>query len=90
MQYTWNEEKNKILKQQRNISFERICVAIEHGKILDILENRVNPEYMHQRIMLIEVDEYVWVVPFYDDIENGKRVLITAFPSRKYQRKFKS
>lgn len=89
MEYVWNEEKNQLLKKEPSISFERICIAIENGNILDIRENLANPEYIHLRIMIIEIDNYTWVVPFYDDHQNQSRVLITAFPSRKFQQLYK-
>lgn len=39
MIFDWDEEKIKQLKSERNISFERIIIAIEEGDILDILEH---------------------------------------------------
>jgi len=35
----WNHEKNIFLFLNRNISFERILIAIEQGDLLDILEH---------------------------------------------------
>ena len=39
MIFDWNNEKNIMLKRDRNISFERIIVAIEQDNLLDILEH---------------------------------------------------
>lgn len=85
MHYVWKEEKNEQLKRERGISFERICVAIESGRILDIRQNLNTPEYAHQKLMILEIDGYAWVVPFFDDETTTTRTLITAFPSRKFQ-----
>lgn len=85
MQYAWKSEKNEQLKREREISFERICVAIESGRILDIRQNLNSSEYAHQKLMILEIDGYAWVVPFFDDETTMTRVLITAFPSRKFQ-----
>jgi len=35
----WDEEKNKKLKKQRNISFEDVTQLIIEGEYKDILEN---------------------------------------------------
>jgi len=88
MQYIWKEEKNEQLKHERGISFERICVAIESGRILDIRQNLNSPEYAHQKLIILEIDGYAWVVPFYDDATTKTRVLITVFPSRKFQQQY--
>ena len=39
MIFDWNNEKNIMLKRDRNISFERIIIAIEQDSLLDILEH---------------------------------------------------
>jgi uncharacterized DUF497 family protein len=86
MKFSWNLQKNKQLKSERGISFERICVAIEKGHILDILEHTNKRLYSHQLLYVVEIDGYAWVVPFIDDEENQSRILITAFPSREFQK----
>jgi hypothetical protein len=35
--YNWNREKNRILKAERNISFEEIIFHIEKGAIKQLL-----------------------------------------------------
>ena len=37
--FEWNEEKNKWLKENRNISFEEIVFFIENGGLLDTYEH---------------------------------------------------
>ena len=43
----WSPDKNKLLQQERGISFEEIALLIEAGEILGI---EANPEYPHQKI----------------------------------------
>ena len=39
MVFDWNNDKNKIFKDERSISNERIVVAIEEDHLLDILDH---------------------------------------------------
>jgi len=71
--FAWNDEKNVWLKNERQISFEEIALAIEWGFLLDILE-RPNPEkYPGQRIFVVQIEDYVYLVPF---VENENEVFV--------------
>ena len=82
MIYSWDEAKNRYLSLNRNISFERILVALEEGDILQVLQNPNQDRYKGQKVYILNIDNYAWVVPFRD--EEDKRILITAYPSRKF------
>lgn len=82
MDFDWNPEKNELLKKMRHMSFERIVIAVEEGKIRDILVNPNNDRYKNQKFIIIEIDNYIWVVPAI--IEGSNCFFKTAFPSRKY------
>jgi len=82
MVFDWNNDKNQLLKEERDISFERIVVAIEDDHLLDILEHPNVEKYSNQLLLLVEIDDYVYVVPCV--IENDVCFLKTIFPSRKY------
>ncbi|WP_444819030.1 DUF4258 domain-containing protein [Treponema denticola] len=86
MIFDWNNEKNMMLKRERNISFERIIVAIEQDNLLDILEHPNKEKYPNQLLLLVEIDRYVYVVPCV--LENDVCFLKTIFPSRKYTSKY--
>jgi len=79
-------KKNMMLKRDRNISFERIIVAIEQDGLLDILEHPNKEKYPNQLLLLVEIDRYVYVVPCV--LENDVCFLKTIFPSRKYTPKY--
>lgn len=79
-EYTWNEEKNELLKKTRDIGFEDIVDAIENGNLLEIAPNK--PKYSHQQILFVLIEKYVLAVPFVVDIQN-RRFLKTIIPSRK-------
>lgn len=76
----WSEEKNKQLQIERNLSFEAIIVALEQGKLIDIVPNP-SGHYPHQNILVVEIDDYLVLVPFVEDEE--KIFFKTAFRSRK-------
>lgn len=76
----WDPEKNLKLQEERGLSFERIYTAIETGHLLEIIPHS-NPKYAHQKVMVIDVDAYIVLVPFVEDEDHI--FLKTAFPSRK-------
>ena len=79
--FDWNEEKNEKLKEERNISFEIIVSQIELGHLLDIVENPNKDKYKNQKILIVEYEEYAYLVPFVED--KDKIFLKTIIPSRK-------
>ncbi len=81
--FNWNPEKNRKLKEERGISFEEIVFLIETGKVIGIERHPVRRQ---QRIYILEIDTYAVVVPF---VETENEIFLkTAFPSRKYTRKY--
>jgi len=84
--YNWNKEKNLLLKKSRGISFEQIVVHIEQGDLLDIIEHPNSESYAHQKILIVHIDNYIYLVPF---VENqNERFLKTIIPSRKFTKKY--
>lgn len=45
----WDEDKNKQLQIERGLSFEAIIVAIELGKLVDIIPNP-SSNHAHQNV----------------------------------------
>ena len=86
MTFNWDERKNRKLKEERGISFEQILYCIHNNGILDILEHPNKKKYKNQRLYIINIDNYAYVVPFID--KKDERFLITVFPSRKYTEKY--
>ena len=82
MNILWDEDKNKRLKLERDISFEDFAELILEKKYLDILENPAREEQM---IFIVSYKDYTYVVPFVLD-EEENIVLKTVFPSRKFHK----
>jgi hypothetical protein len=79
----WSYDKNEILKVKRGISFEEIAFLIESGKILGIEENPRRPD---QKIYVLEIEGHAVIVPFGE--KSNEIFLKTAFPSRKYTKRY--
>ena len=77
----FSEEKNLLLKETRGISFEDIIVAIEEKKILGDLKHS-NKKYVHQRILAVRKEKYVYAVPYVIDLKRKVIFLKTVYPSR--------
>jgi uncharacterized DUF497 family protein len=77
----WDEEKNKLLKEERGVSFEEIVNSTFLGA-------EKHSTRKHQMVLLYEYKKYVWVVPCV--VEDKYIFLKTMFPSRKYTKMLKS
>lgn len=84
--YKWNHEKNEKLKAERGVGFERIILHIERGDLLDVIEHPNRLKYPNQKILVVKVESYAYLVPFVED-EEGK-FLKTIIPSRKATREY--
>lgn len=86
--FRWSPEKNQELTIERGVSFEIIVVAIESGGLLDILAHPNQVRYPRQRILVVSVDGYAYLVPFVE--EDDYFFLKTIIPSRKATRQYSS
>ncbi len=84
--FSWNEEKNELLKEERQISFEDVVFYIEQGFLLDVLEHPNQEKYKGQKIFVVEIEDYAYLVPFLED--EREIFLKTIIPSRKATRKY--
>ena len=80
--FTWSEKKNKWLKKHRNISFEEVLERIA-DHILDV---KGNIKHKDQKLFIIDIHNYPWVVPFKET--KDEIFLITAFPDRRLKEEF--
>ncbi|MFO0105903.1 MAG: BrnT family toxin [Burkholderiales bacterium] len=86
--YNWNFEKNQLLLKERGISFERIVFEISLGNELDVVFHPNQDKYPGQMISMVEVDGYVYAVPF---IESDTEIFLkTIITSRKATKQYRS
>jgi hypothetical protein len=79
--FDWNKTKNELLKVERDVSFEEVYIAIEPGGLLDIIVHPKNDKYPNQKIFVVNINNYIYLVPYVEDEE--KIFLKTIIPSRK-------
>jgi uncharacterized DUF497 family protein len=84
--YAWNSEKNERLISERDISFEDIVVNIHLGNEVDIYDHPDQDRYPGQKISVVIVEDYAFLVPF---VESGEEIFLkTIIPSRKATKQY--
>lgn len=79
--YTWNPEKNNLLREEHGITFEYVVFHIGAGDAVDIFEHPNQERYPGQRIMVVIEDGFTYLVPF---VESKEEVFQkTIIPTRK-------
>lgn len=79
--FEFNFEKNRLLKETRNISFEEVIALMDEDHIIDIIEHPNKEKYNNQKIFVMLIANYVYLVPF---VKTGKKIFLkTIIPSRK-------
>ena len=78
--FRWDPLKNELLKRTRGVSFEEILLA-------RFIRTEDHPKRPHQRLMLFELGDYVWIVPVV--IKGDETYLKTAYPSRNYTKQWR-
>jgi hypothetical protein len=82
----WNKSKNDLLRSERGVSFEEIEVAIEQGNLLDIVAHPNRGKYPNQKIFVVRLLDYVYLVPFVED--QSSFFLKTIIPSRRATKQY--
>ena len=83
----WSNEKNEWLKQHRGVCFEQVVLLFEGENVVDILEHPNQESYPGQKIAVVLIDDYAYLVPF---IQDGETIFLkTIIPSRKATAKYK-
>ena len=84
--FAWNIQKNEILIKEKGISFERVIYHIERSGLLDIICHPNITKYPNQKIFVVKISQYVYLVPF---VENETEYFLkTIIPSRKATKKY--
>jgi acyl-CoA thioesterase len=84
--FRWNVDKNNQLQRERQINFQTAILAIISDKLLDVIDHPNQEKYPNQRIFIIEINHYVYLVPF---VENDQEFFLkTVIPSRKMTKQY--
>ncbi len=84
--FAWSSEKNAQLIDERGISFERVIYHIERDEILDVIKHPNPSKYPNQRMFILNIGNYAYLVPFVES--ETEFFLKTIIPSRKATRKY--
>jgi uncharacterized DUF497 family protein len=81
VRFDWNDAKSAALKEERGVSFEDVVFHVAAGGLLDVLDHPRPEAYPGQRVMVVDIEGYAFVVPFVTD--GDVWFLKTIIPSRK-------
>lgn len=84
--FRWSPDKNDLLALERGLSFEQAIVAIEADGLLDVLAHPNRSKYPRQRILIVAMDGYSYLVPFVEGKDHY--FLKSIIPSRKATRDY--
>lgn len=84
--FDWDPGKNDRLRSERGVCFEDVVTAIGEGNLLEVLDHHNPGKYPNQKIYVVKIEDYAYLVPFVD--EEDKRFLKTIYPSRKMTKKY--
>lgn len=63
-----------------------MVIALEQGKLLDVLGHPNKERYPNQKLLIVEIKDYAFVVPV---VENENELFLkTIIPSRKATKKY--
>ena len=65
--YKWNHDKNERLKAERGVGFEQVMLHIERGDLIDVVEHPNQSKYPNQKMLVVKIKEYAYLVPFAED-----------------------
>ncbi|MDD5287106.1 MAG: toxin, partial [Desulfuromonadaceae bacterium] len=67
-------------------SFEEVLAAMSHGAILDVVSHPNREQYPNQRIFVVRIRGYAYLIPF---VESDKEIFLkTIIPSRNATNKY--
>ncbi len=84
--FRWDNDKNEKLKNDRGVCFEQVVILMERGEILDTIEHPNKNKYPGQKIAMVAIEDYVYLVPYAEN--NDEIFLKTIIPSRKATNKY--
>ena len=83
MKFDFNQQKNAQLFKDRGVTFYNVIEAIENDGILLNFEHENKEKYPNQKVMVINMNNYTYCVPYV--IDNETWFLKTIYPNRKFK-----
>jgi len=79
----FDQEKNKKLLKERGVSFEMVIEKMVDKEIILDFKHPNTSRYPNQRIMVIEINNYTYCVPYLQT--QNEIVLKTIYPDRRFK-----
>lgn len=83
----FDEEKNQLLKETRGVCFDDVVDALEQKELLDDIAHP-NKKYSKQRMYIVELNSYVYAIPYVVDEQKQEIFLKTMYASRVLTKKY--
>jgi len=84
--FRWDNDKNEWLIKHRGVCFEQVVLLLDAQDVLDVLEHPNQKSYPGQKIVIVRIDNYAYLVPC---IRDGNDIFLkTIIPSRKATREY--
>jgi uncharacterized DUF497 family protein len=84
--FSWDNEKNELLKNNRGVCFEQVVLLMERGEVLATIEHPNQERYPGQKMAVVMIDAYAYLVPY---VEHNEDIFLkTIIPSRKATNKY--
>jgi len=84
--FDWNADKNRLLIEERGVSFEDVLYCIQNGLLVDELKHWNTEKYPNQFIFVVNIENYTYLVPYVESV--NMIFLKTIIPSRKAAKKY--
>jgi hypothetical protein len=83
MEFAFNTDKNDILRRERGVTFPMVIEAIAEKDILLNFDHPNQTKYPGQKVLVIDLEGYVYCVPYVTD--GSTWFLKTIYPSRQFK-----
>ena len=84
--FDWDPEKNQQLIEERGVSFEEVIFHLQTDGLLDDIAHPNQKDYSHQRVFIVAIESYAYLVPY---VESDEDIFLkTIIPSRKATKQY--
>lgn len=83
----YSEEKNQLLKATRGVGFDDVVLAVKNNKLITDKKHS-NRKFKHQRLLVVEINHYIYAVPYVINKQKKEIFLKTVYPSRVLNKKY--
>lgn len=85
-EFDWNPVKNQELMEERGVSFEDVVFFVMNDGLLDDIQHPSTANYPGQRMLIVCIDDYAYLVPY---VESDETIFVkTITPSRKATKRY--